>query len=145
MIQHAQVQTLQTAVNLIWQNINDSACTNSESFEESSVSKCRTCWICKISMHYIRKWIWYDMIILQTIRSSQIKEFLSVLEKWKLLSPSCIHYPNDYSSKEEGKNDITIVPFASSSSLLDFGWQCKNSIFRAAPKSMCDECLSRLD
>ena len=89
----------------------------------------------------------FDMIgsFLQKVKSSQIREIISVLEKWKLLSSSCIYYPNDYSSKEEGKNDITIAPFASSSSLLDFGRQYKDSsISRAAPKAEHEERLIKI-
>ena len=58
---------------------------------------------------------------------------------------TCIHYPNNYSSKGDGKNDITKATFASSSSWLDFGRQCKDSsISRAAPKAKHEERLIKI-
>ena len=58
---------------------------------------------------------------------------------------TCIHYPNNRSSIGEGKNDITKATFASSSSLLDFGRQCKDScISRAAPKAKHEERLIKI-
>ena len=58
---------------------------------------------------------------------------------------TCIHYPNNHSSREEDKNDITKATFASSSSLLDFGRQCKGSSnSRAAPKAKHEERLIKI-